>query len=169
METGRENLKCIPFASAILERGKEAGREILIQVRWKSKTSPKYTGMFEIPGGAINSYENVFESLRREVFEETGVKITKIKSESKLVGSRNDEIQHFRPLCCVQTTKGDAPFMGFVFVCETDGAKPRPQDSETKDPRWVSVAELRKMVSETPEKFFIIHLGALREYLGIKA
>ena len=36
-------------------------------------------GLLEIPAGKIREYENIYAALRREVFEEIGIKIKNIK------------------------------------------------------------------------------------------
>ena len=38
------------------------------------------------------------------------------------------------------------------------------QTSEAKDPQWVSIDELRKLVKEQPELFFSLQLPALQYF-----
>ena len=66
------------IVSAILF--KKQGNEIKIftQTRWKPKSSPTYSGMIEIPAGGIDSYENVYDALKREIKEETNLDIIRI-------------------------------------------------------------------------------------------
>jgi 8-oxo-dGTP diphosphatase len=42
------------------------------------KESPKLSGQWELPGGGLDFGEDIHEALRREVQEETGIKVTKI-------------------------------------------------------------------------------------------
>ena len=58
-----------PAVGAIVEKDINGVRHILIQKRQKNNSED---GMIEIPAGKIREYENVFETLRREVWEETG-------------------------------------------------------------------------------------------------
>ena len=66
------------IVSAILTREVNGEREIFLQTRWKPSVSPTYSGMLEIPAGGIDSYENVYDALRREVKEECGLEIVSI-------------------------------------------------------------------------------------------
>jgi ADP-ribose pyrophosphatase len=63
----------VPIVSAIVERKCRKTTELLMQVRWKPKNDPVYSGAFEIPAGGIELGESVYEALKREVFEETGL------------------------------------------------------------------------------------------------
>ena len=74
---GGENL-AIPAAAAIIEKEVGGKRYILLQTRHKPEVSPAYTGLFEIPAGCIRTYEDIFETLKREIKEETGQKADKI-------------------------------------------------------------------------------------------
>lgn len=63
----------IPFVGAIIERDSKNGeKEILIQTREKT-SDPKYSRTLEIPGGKFRAGESVYETLRREVKEESGL------------------------------------------------------------------------------------------------
>src|SRR5689334_6345642 len=42
------------------------------------KESPKLSGQWELPGGGLDFGEDIHEALRREVQEETGIKVTTI-------------------------------------------------------------------------------------------
>lgn len=42
------------------------------------KESPKLSGQWELPGGGLDFGEDIFKGLRREIKEETGLKIKKI-------------------------------------------------------------------------------------------
>lgn len=73
---------CIPVVSALIERVQNGQRELLVQTRWKLGIS-EYSGTLEIPAGWIHRYENVYEAVKREVFEETGLIVTRIVSDKK--------------------------------------------------------------------------------------
>ena len=158
---------CIPVVSAIIERHGRDETEILVQTRWKPERDPEYSGTLEIPAGWIDRYENVFAALKREVLEETGLHVTKIFPDikTKTFSPRDDKNFAFVPFCCQQQTKGGKPWIGFVFICEVEDKEPVPQDDEVKDTRWIKKSELKKMVTETPEKFFTLQLGPLDYYL----
>ena len=69
----------MPTVSAIIERQHQDRTQVLIQVRWKPDKDPVYSGAFEIPAGGIYQSENVYDALKREVFEETGLRVTAIR------------------------------------------------------------------------------------------
>lgn len=63
-----------PAVGAIIEKIEQGKRYILIQTRNKESGGIE-NGMTEIPAGKIREYENIFDALRREIWEES----TKIK------------------------------------------------------------------------------------------
>jgi 8-oxo-dGTP pyrophosphatase MutT (NUDIX family) len=157
----------VPIVSAIIERERDGQIEVLVQTRWKLEKDPKYSGTLEIPAGGIGTYENVYDALRREVFEETGLTVIGFKPDikTKVHTQREDEAFAFVPFCCQQQTKGK-PRIGLVFVCTVDDKEPVPGHGEVKDIRWVRRAELKRMLEEIPEKVFTFQLGALDYYLN---
>lgn len=66
----------IPCVAAIIEKIINNEKYILIQTRQK-ENGAETNGMLEVPAGKIREYENIFEALRREVREETGLTITR--------------------------------------------------------------------------------------------
>ncbi len=158
---------CIPVVSAIIERNINNNKEILIQTRWKPKSDPKYSWTFEIPAWWIDRYENVYDALKREVFEETWLTVSVIKPNIKteFFTPNNDSSFAFVPFCCQQQLLWWKPWIGFVFLCEVLDWEIVPQEAETKDVHWIWINELKKIVKETPEKIFTLQLGALNYYL----
>jgi len=167
LDVDRVNM-CFPIVSAIIERDGAEEKEILIQTRWKPVEDPEYSGTIEIPAGWIDRFENVYNAIKREVLEETGLKVTKIKPDlkSKIFSPRNDENFTFIPFCCQQQTKGGKPWIGFVFVCEVENKKPVALKEEVRNIRWIKKSELKKIIEKTPEKIFTLQLGALDYYIN---
>ena len=64
-----------PAVGAIIEKDINGFRHILIQKRRKNISED---GLIEIPAGKIREFENIFDALRREIKEETGLTITNI-------------------------------------------------------------------------------------------
>ncbi|MFH0829424.1 MAG: NUDIX domain-containing protein [Candidatus Kerfeldbacteria bacterium] len=160
---------CVPIVSAIIERQGRDGTEVLIQTRGGTdKKDPVYTGTLEIPAGWMDQYENVYQALKREVLEETGLHIKKIFPDitTKTFSPRQDEGFAFVPFCCQQMTKGRVPYVGFVFLCQVEDKEPVPQLEELHDIRWVKISVLKQMVDVSPEKFFTLQLGPLDYYLN---
>ena len=161
---------CIPVVSAIVERMKDGEKEILIQTRWKPERDPEYSGTIEIPAGWIERYENVYDAIKREVFEETGLKVKTISPDiqTSLHSPRDDANFAFVPFCCQQQLRGGKPWIGFVFLCEVEDGEPREQESETRNVRWIKVSELKKIFDETPEQIFTLQLGVLEYYFKFR-
>jgi len=103
----KENLN-IPVVSDIIERVKDGKTEILVQTRWKPDRDSQYSGTLEISAGWIDRYENVYDALRREVKEETGLTITDIipNKQTKLHKPNKDGAFAFQTFCCQQQIKG---------------------------------------------------------------
>ena len=161
-------MRSVPVISALLYRKHNNTTEIFLQTRWKPEVSPNYTGLLEIPAGVIEAYENVYDALRREVYEECGLTIIKIIDDMQweVISPREgDRSFIFRPYLCqhVLETRDGLPWTGYVFLCEASW-EPVMQTSEAKDPQWVSIDELRKLVKEQPELFFSLQLPALQYF-----
>ena len=121
----------------------------------------------EIPAGGISSYENVYEAARREVWEETGLRVTSFYPDvqTAIYAPRDDDCFAFVPFCCQQQLKGGIPRVGIVFICQVEDAEPRPGVGEVREIFWIKVTELRKIVKEQPEKIFTLQLPVLAYYL----
>jgi 8-oxo-dGTP pyrophosphatase MutT (NUDIX family) len=94
----------VPIVSAIIERQRGETRQVLIQVRWKPGIDPVYSGAFEIPAGGIGPHESVYDALKREVFEETGLRVTGFRPDvrTRTHSQRGDDVFAFVPFCCQQ-------------------------------------------------------------------
>lgn len=167
MSTNTPNPRAV--VSAIIEKVEDGKRYVFMQTRWKPHSSPTYLGVLEIPAGGIDSYENVYESVKREVKEETGLEIIRFIDDEQtpvMHAGPNDKSIAFRPFVCQQVleTNGGLPWVGFVFRCEAAGTI-NMEPTEAKDPRWVPVDELDEIIRKTPEKIFSLQLATLRFYI----
>ena len=156
------------IVSAILVKKTSNSCLIYTQTRWKPSVSPSYSGLIEIPAGVINAYENIYEALGREIKEECGMEIVKIVGDwkSEIEMPRNqDKTFAFRPFICQQAlqTNDGLPWIGFVFVCEVQG-EPQLDPIEAKDPRWLSVTDLKELITLSPEKIFPVQLPVLKYF-----
>ena len=157
----------LPVVSAIIERLHKGRTQILVQTRWKPQRDPVYSGTLEIAAGVMDEYENVYDALRREVFEETGLHITKIKPENKTQiydTGKDDSSFGFMPFCCHQQLRNGRPWIGFAFLCEVEDKEPKAQEEEVKDIRWMDKEDLRGLFKEHPEQIFALQLGVLDYY-----
>lgn len=163
----------IPTASAIIERKDGNETKILLQVRMSppgsGRPEPEYHLTWELPQGKLEAFENVFTGLKREVMEETGLEIIKIRPDVKtqIFSPKSDESFAFQPFCCIQQTKtiSGRPWIGFVFICEVaQGAEPSATE-EAEQFKWFTRRELTELL-KTPEKVFTYNIGALELYLN---
>ncbi len=138
-----------------------------MQVRWKPNSDPVYSGAFEIPAGTIELGESVYEALKREVFEETGLRVTGFRPEvrTKTHSQKGDEVFAFVPFCCQQQITGPAR-VGFVFVCSVEDVAPVPALDEVRDITWMTTSAVRKLIEESPERIFTFQIPVLEFYLG---
>jgi 8-oxo-dGTP pyrophosphatase MutT (NUDIX family) len=160
----------IPIISAIVERFNEKleETEILVQTRWQPEFDKKYSGTLELQAGWIEHYEDVYDAIRREVYEETGLKVKDIKPDKRTAvhSPSDDGAFAFEPFCCVQQLKNGQPWMGFVFVCSVEGGEPRNLEDETRRVRWTLRKTLRNMYEKNPKKIFTLQLPILEKYFA---
>lgn len=156
-----------PCVGAIIEKIIGNERHILIQTRQKEDGN-ETNGMLEIPAGKIREYEDVFSALRREVWEETGLKITKIYGEDTSVSTQTGDVTtiSFNPYCVTQNLSGAYSMILNTFLCETEGDLIE-STNETENVHWEKVSEIERLLRENPEKIFFMHINALKKYLKV--
>lgn len=160
----------IPYTGAIIERTRDGVKELLIQTRWKPHADPLYSGTLEFPAGVLDKpYENVYDTLAREIKEECGLVLKSVigDSRTKIYSPNNtDEIIAFKPFCCTQQLKDGKPWIGFVFICEVEDGEPVSQLSEVKDVKWLPASEVKEIFVNNPEKLFGLELPAWEYYFN---
>ena len=156
-----------PAVGAIIEKKIDGKKFILVQERRK-ENGGKENGMLEIPAGKIREYENIFESLRREVKEETGLIITRIDGEESSTQSNvnGNQVISFQPYCVTQNLSGAYSLILNTFICEADGVLAESTD-ETQNIRWEKADLIRDILKANPESFFLMHVNALKKYFEL--
>lgn len=156
-----------PCVGAIIVKTVGNEKYILIQTRQKEDGN-ETNGMIEIPAGKIREYEDVFTALRREVREETGLKITKIHGENQVTSCciNNVTTISFSPYCITQNLCGAYSIILHTFLCEAKGEL-LAYTSESNNIRWTPISEVKELLLEAPEKIFFMHLNALKKYLDL--
>ena len=157
----------VPCVAAIIEKIVNNEKYILIQTRQK-EDGAETNGMLELPAGKIREYENIFEALRREVKEETGLSITKILGEDNQISNfiKGNEVISYTPYCITQNLSGAYSIILNTFLCEAKGEL-LTETIESQNIHWIKIKELKKIFKNYPEKIFLLHINALQKYLGI--
>lgn len=112
----------IPVAGGLIVREINGEDNILMQTRVKPEALYE-DGLIEIPAGKIRAFESIFDTLRREVKEETGLDITEIQGEnlSTVYKGNSYMVINFMPFSYSQNLVGNYPIMVFVFICKAEG------------------------------------------------
>ncbi|MHB9298977.1 NUDIX hydrolase [Fusobacterium polymorphum] len=157
----------VPCVAAIIEKIVNNEKYILIQTRQKEDVA-ETNGMLELLVGKIREYENIFEALRREVKEETGLSITKILGEDNQISNfiKGNEVISYTPYCITQNLSGAYSIILNTFLCEAKGEL-LTETNESQNIHWIKIKELKKIFKNYPKKIFLLHINALQKYLGI--
>lgn len=157
-----------PGVGGIIIKRKGEIDYILLQERYKENGGAE-NGLIEIPAGKIREFENIFDCLRREIREETGLTVTEIEGEDDAIifESNGYKAINYTPYACSQNIKGSYPIMVQTFICKVQG-KVLEKTNETRNIRWVSLNKLKDMLNKNEKSFYPMHVVALRRYLNEK-
>ncbi len=158
---------CIPGVGGILESNIDGKDYILLQERHK-KEARNEAGLIEIPAGKIREFENIFDCLRREIKEETGLDIIEIKGEkeSEFVEAEDYRVINYEPFSSSQNIIRGYPIMVQVFICKVCGEL-LTESNESKNMRWTTLEELEELV-HNPQLLYPMHIATLKKYLRHK-
>ncbi len=154
----------IPGAGAIIVKDIDGEKNILTQIRVKPN-APCEDGLLEIPAGKIRAFESIFDTIRREVREETGLKVMEILGEnlSTLYEGNSYKVINFKPFSCSQNLIGKYPIMVFVFICQVEGEL-LPFSDESKNYKWMSILEMKELLFTHPNFFYPMHIDTLKKF-----
>lgn len=155
----------IPCVGAIIHREISGQSQILIQERQKESGGPE-NGMLGIAAGKVREYENIFDALRREVQEETGLTVLNIQCENEQVirTVNGYKVMSFTPFCTTQNLSGGYSIILQTFLCQAGGELLR-SSPEAQNIRWVSVNDCKTRLEQSPADFYPLHINALMKYL----
>ncbi|PAB59241.1 DNA mismatch repair protein MutT [Anaeromicrobium sediminis] len=158
----------MPAAGAIIEKVADGVSHILVQERFNPKIPEEY-GLIEIPAGRIRAFENIFDALRREVKEETGLTLTHIQGEDEATSYECNgyNIVNYTPFSVTQNTKGNYPIIVQVFICKAEG-EPLKETDESRNARWIPIRELHQFLENEDYAFFPMNIITLKKYLKLK-
>lgn len=148
---------------AIIERNGPNGTEIVIQKRVKSNEDKT---PYELPGGRLEQFESFIEGLKREVYEETGLHVTKIFGEETRIETNDIDtnVEALKPFAVYQTIKGPVDSLGAYFRCQATGNLVEEGD-ETEDIKWISVDELHTSLEKKLIDFSWVDMSGINYYL----
>jgi len=162
---------CIPVVSGLVQKQGKKETEILVQTRYKPTIDKENTGKLEIPSGLIKKYELAQDAAIREIQEETGI-IAEISDEQKVLNSTSlengDIISVYKPFCCHQQLKGGRSYISIAFISNYKEGKLVESPRENRNPKWIPISKLKKIVEQKPEKVFGLTLSVLKEYFKYK-
>ena len=119
-------------------------------------------------GGKFEWGESPEECMLREVWEETGLQITKIQGEDQTVSTKIGSVTtvSFEPYCVTQNLSGAYSIILNSFLCEAEGELLSRTD-ETENIGWKKRSDVERLLKEEPEKIFFMHVNALKKYLNL--
>lgn len=159
----------IPGVGGIIEKNIAGVDCILVQDRCKDNAKTE-TGLIEIPAGKIREFENIFNCLRREIREETGLEVTYIEGENESIifEENNYKVINYSPFSCSQNIEGTYPIIVQIFICKADGELLK-NTNESKNIRWIPIYELIDLLKNNRNTFYPMHVVTLMKYLERKS
>lgn len=92
-------------------------------------------GLYELPGGKVEVGENLFDGLRREVKEETGLEIR--------ASRKKQAVSELEPFSVVSDPR---KHVALVFLVRIARGAPKSETKEQREIRFYSKAEVRKLL-----------------------
>jgi ADP-ribose pyrophosphatase len=157
-----------PAVGAIIEKVIDGVSHILIQERSKVDDDVE-NGLIEIPAGKVREYENIFDGLCREVWEETGLELTEIQGEKETVTCECNgyTVISFNSFYSSQNLRGGYSIMLQTFICTAKGEL-LVQSDESINIRWISIDDLKFLLEKDERAFYPMHINAIKKYIGGK-
>lgn len=171
MKIGKNNLNTEqlmkPGVGGIIENILGGVKHILVQERYKDD-APLEEGLIEIPAGKIREFENIYDCLRREIKEETGLEVVEIEGEtsSMVFESNGYKVLSYEPFASSQNIEGTYPIMVQTFICKVRGDLVT-STNETRFLRWISMEELEYILENQCNRLYPMHVNTLRKYLKL--
>lgn len=106
-------------------------RKVLLTKRIDPR--PKFNNVWEFPGGGVEGGEEVIAALKREIKEETNLKIEPIEMLPKIYTANRGK------------RDGDYQVFLVFYFCRIISGKIKLQDAESKEYVWCNIKDLKKM------------------------
>jgi 8-oxo-dGTP pyrophosphatase MutT (NUDIX family) len=155
----------IPGVAGIIIKKENDNTYVLIQQRCKQENNYK-EGIFEIPSGKVREFESVYDCLKREVKEETGLIVDYIEGQDQISVLEVDDYKviNYNPFACAQNIKKGYPIIVQVFICHAHGRLLEKSD-ESKDIHWINIKDLEKMLQTEQNAFYPMHIDTLKRLI----
>lgn len=98
----------------------------------------KYTNYWGLPKGHVEENENLIETAKREIFEETGIDFALLKKENDYEEVNIEKNKMFKNLVVIKK------IYFFVFVLLKNLQFNRFRSNEIIDIKWISLEQLKK-------------------------
>ncbi len=138
------------IVTGVLVKNK-AGKFLLVK---KPDTVGPYKGSFLIPGGGVNEDESADQAAIRELYEETGVKVTNLQRvyfDDDITENWAGQTKHF---------------IGLLYTADYASGDLQPtagNDDIFERVGWFSPTEIRQMPLAPPLQKLVRHLGYLAQ------
>lgn len=152
-----------PVISMLVVRGSGQGTEILLQRRTKdADDDTPYAGFLELPQGKVQSGESIQDAARRELLEETGLRLdctTFGEERPAVVSETTSQLLVCRPLLVVADKIQN--HIGIAIVVTAEGNV--TPTAEASGHEWVLVSAMRNVLQS--ERIFPLNRPMIEEYL----
>ncbi len=105
---------------------KNKNDEILVLKR--TSTAPSNPNTWDLPGGLLDFGETPSEAIKREIFEESSLKINDVKIHSETLFKRKE-----------------IPTVVIFYECETINSEEVKTSFEHSEFKWVSISEIKEI------------------------
>jgi len=147
LHPGTENLRKAPIVTVGAAILNAAGQVLMVR-------TPKWSGLWGIPGGKVKWGEASEDALRRELIEETGLEV--------------DNVRFVLVQDCVHSTEfyRDDHFVLLNYQCRAVSYGPVVLNDEAEDFKWVSIADALALPLNRPTRVLLEAMVAADQEVG---
>lgn len=113
------------------------------RVLFLRRRKPPNEGLFNAPGGKIESHEDPYEACLRELHEETGLRVRALR---------------LRAIVTVVTRTTGAQWLLFVFIADRPPGPADPIATDEGELRWIPIGEIARVPVPSDIPLIVPHL-----------